>query len=56
MTKLKNTFKTDTLFKMLFVKYPEKQYQNSCLVLEVTSGMNCPVRDIMLVEKLLPKN
>jgi predicted transposase/invertase (TIGR01784 family) len=23
MTKLKNTFKTDTLFKMLFVKYPE---------------------------------
>ena len=50
MTKLKNTFKTDTLFKMLFVKHPEKQYQNNSLLWEVTIGMTCPIRDKMLVE------
>ena len=50
MTKLKNTFKTDTLFKMLFVKYPELQYQNNDFIFEVTIGITCPVRDLMLVE------
>ena len=38
MTRLKYTFKTDTLFKMLFVKYPELLKELVANLLEIPSG------------------
>ncbi len=38
MTKLKYTFKTDTLFKMLFVQYPELLKELVANLLEIPLG------------------